>query len=103
MSENHQGMILKLSVECVSRYYLREPCIRVIEIHDNASLYDLHEAIQDAVDFERDHPYGFYVANSASPRAEKHWIGRDEEWERAEAEMMDTELKAIYPLGIPNG
>lgn len=99
MSEKEQGIILKLNVECVSWYFLEEPCIRVIEIHDHASLYDLHEAIQDAVDFDRDHPFGFYVANSASTYAKKRWIGSNEDWGRAEAEMMDTELKSIYPLG----
>jgi len=99
MCEKYQGMILKLCVECVSRYYLKEPSIRVIEIHDHASLYKLHTAIQDAVDFDCDHPFGFYIANSASPFAEKRWIGRNERWERAEAIMMHTELKDIYPLG----
>lgn len=99
MSEKEQGMILKLSVECVSWYFLEELCIRVIEIHDHASLYALHEAIQDAVDFDHDHAFGFYVADSASPYAKKRWIGLDEIWEHPEAEMMDTELKSIYPLG----
>jgi len=95
----NKAMILKLSIECVRGHYLREPCIRVIEIGDNANLYDLHEAIQDAVDFERDHPFGFYIANSSSPWAQKHWISRDEKWERVEAELMRTKLKDIYPVG----
>ncbi len=95
----NKAMILKLSIECVRGYYLREPCIRVIEIEDDENLYSLHEAIQDAVDFERDHPFGFYVANSSSPWAQKHWISRDEKWERVEAKLMRTKLKDIYPLG----
>jgi len=78
------AIILKLSIECVRGYYLKEPCIRVIEINDDANLYALHEAIQDAVDFERDHPFGFYIANSSSQWAQKHWIRRDEEWKRME-------------------
>jgi hypothetical protein len=31
------------------------------------SLHDLHEKIQDAVSFGRDHPFEFYLANSSSP------------------------------------
>ena len=95
----NKAMILKLSIECVRGHYLQEPCIRVIEIDENTDLYDLHEVIQDAVDFERDHPFGFYLANSSSPWAKKHWISRDEKWERVEAKLMRTRLKDIYPLG----
>ena len=92
-------MILKLSIECVRGHYLQESCIRVIEIDENTNLYDLHETIQDAVDFGRDHPFDFYIANSSSPFAQKHWIGQNERWERVETELIRTRLKDIYPLG----
>ena len=95
----NKAMILKMSIECVRGHYLQEPCIRVIEIDDAANLYALHDAIQDAVDFERDHPFGFYVANSSSPCAQKHWISQEEKWERMETEFVRTRLKDIYPLG----
>ena len=59
-------MILTLTVECAFGAYLKEQCIRTIEIDEEARLYDLHEAIQDAVQFGRDHPFQFFLANSAS-------------------------------------
>ena len=57
-------MILTLTIECVFGHDLEDQCIRVIEIEEDASLYELHDAIQEAVEFERDHPFTFYVANS---------------------------------------
>ena len=55
-------MILKLRIECVRGWYFEEPCIRVIEIDENMDLLDLHEAIQDTINFGRDHPFEFYLA-----------------------------------------
>ena len=50
-------MIYTLRVECVFGIYLEHECIRIMEFKEDASLYDLHNAIQDAVDFGRDHPF----------------------------------------------
>ena len=36
----------------------------VIEIPGESSLEDLHDAIQQAVEFDNDHMYEFYIANS---------------------------------------
>src|SRR5256884_1253340 len=57
-------------------------CIRAIEIDEEACLYDLHEAIQDSVSFGRDHPFAFFLANSASPfarkqRSEERRVGKE--------------------------
>ena len=41
-------MILTLTIDCVRGTYLKEQCIRVIEMDEKACLYDLHDAIQDA-------------------------------------------------------
>jgi hypothetical protein len=92
-------MILKLRIECVSGWYLKEPCIRVIEIGENEALYDLHEVIQDAVNFGRDHPFEFYLANSSSPRAQKHRLTENEDWRRRESDFARIRLKDLYPLG----
>ncbi len=46
--------------------YLRDPDVwRTIEIAANQTLDALHYAIQDAVDFDRDHLYSFYMSNQA--------------------------------------
>lgn len=92
-------MVLTLRVECVWGAYLREECVRVIEIDDDASLYELHDAIQDAVAFGRDHPFEFFVANSSSPWARKQWLTYKEEWEEKEDDFRRIRLKDVYPLG----
>lgn len=91
-------MIFTLTVECVHGMYLKEECIRVIEIDENACLYALHDAIQDAVGFERDHPFDFYIANSASPWAAKQWVSNSEAWEDREDDFLTILLSDIYPL-----
>jgi hypothetical protein len=73
-------------------------CIRVIEIDENMDLVDLHEAIQDAVNFGRDHPFEFYLANSSSPWAHKHFLIENEDWTYRESDFAKIKLKDIYPL-----
>lgn len=46
--------------------YLRDPDVwRVIEIRGDQTLNQLHYAIQNAVDFDADHLYSFYMSNRA--------------------------------------
>ena len=92
-------MAIKLKVECVQGRYLHKTCVRVIALDDSASLWDLHEAIQDAVSFGRDHPFEFYVANSASPRARMDWITLAGDWEDKVDAFQNAPLKDIWPLG----
>lgn len=90
-------MIITLDVSCVHGPTLREPCVRTIEVDDEASLYDLHEAIQDAVDFGRDHPYHFFLAHSGS--GQRHWLWPDEDYEAVEAKYFRTLLREVFPTG----
>lgn len=90
-------MLLKLKIECVSGWHLEETCIRVIEIDENMDLLDLHEAIQDSVNFDRDHPFVFYLANSPSPFAHKQRLTEDDEWR--ESSFAEIKIKDLYPLG----
>jgi hypothetical protein len=92
-------MILKLKIECVRGWYFKEACIRVIEIDENMDLLDLHEAIQDAVNFGRDHAFEFYLANSSSPWAQKHRLTENEDWSYIERDFAKIKLKDLYPLG----
>jgi Plasmid pRiA4b ORF-3-like protein len=92
-------MILTLTIDCVLGAYLKEPCIRVIEIEEADTLYDLHDAIQDAVNFGRDHPFEFYLANSSSPWAERRWLSEKEEWGDKEGDFCRIRLMDIWPTG----
>ena len=89
--------IITFRVECVSGTYLSNECIRIIEFQEDASLWDLNDAIQDAVDFGRDHPYEFYAGRNARHR--KKWFTYKEEWDDKEEDFCNTKLKDIYPLG----
>ena len=90
-------MILTLNVRCVSGARLTESCLRVIEIDEDATLVDLHDAIQDAVHFGRDHPYGFFLAHSH--RGNRDWLSKEEEWEDREADYMERRLGDLFPTG----
>lgn len=93
------GVTMRLSVECVYGAYLKQECVRVIAMDDDASLYDLHYAIQDAVGFDDDHPFGFYTANSSRTFAHKHWLFGDLPWPRQEAAFSRTRIRDLWPLG----
>ena len=92
-------MILTLRIECVFGIYLKKQCVRVIEMDEDSCLYHLHDAVQNAVNFGRDHPFEFYLANSSSPFAHRHWLTEKEAWEDKEDDFYRITLKDLYPLG----
>jgi hypothetical protein len=93
-------MILTLTVECVDGRYLKDQCVRVIEIDENACLHDLSQVILNAVGFDpEDHLYEFYTANSASPYAHRGRISEKEAWEEREDDYFQITLSGVYPLG----
>jgi len=63
-SKADASMVYRLMVECVSGAYLKEPCLRVIEIEGDSTLEDLHLAIQEAVSFDNDHLHDFYAGRN---------------------------------------
>ena len=53
--------------------YLRDPEIwRTIEITAQQNLHDLHNAIQEAFDFDNDHLYSFYLSGRAWDQASEY-------------------------------
>ncbi|MBR1608683.1 MAG: hypothetical protein IJ678_03605, partial [Kiritimatiellae bacterium] len=53
----------RLRVACLSGPWADGgECVRFIDVPPGASLYDLHEAIQDAVAFDGDRPFHFFLA-----------------------------------------
>jgi hypothetical protein len=93
-------VIFTLIVDCVAGRFLRDQCVRVIEIDENACLYELHQAILNSVGFEQEcHLFEFYIANSASPWAHMRWLSEKEEWDEREEDFLQITLRGIYPLG----
>ena len=93
-----EEMIYTLQVECVFGAYLKEKCIRILEMDEDSSLYDLHNVIQEAVAFGQDHPFEFYIANSPFGW-KKRWLTEAEDWEDKVADFLRIHLKDIWPLG----
>ncbi len=61
-------MIITLTIECVWGLYLREEWKRVMEVDSRSSLCDLHLAIQDAINFDDDHLFDFYIGKNCRDR-----------------------------------
>ena len=89
-------MIWTLRVECVFGLHLEEEWVRVFEIESGASLYDVHDTIQDASDFDRDHLFEFYAGRN--PRNRKVVFEDSDEWEDRLDTYADLTLENVYPL-----
>jgi hypothetical protein len=70
-----------------------------MEIDSESTLEDLHQAIQNSVEFEDDHLYEFYIAKSPMARERIRFIGYDDPLgdDRVES-IFDTKLSQIFPL-----
>ncbi len=89
-------MLWTLRIECVFGLYLEEECIRTIEIDSGSSLFDLHETIQDAVDFDRDHLFEFFAGRNYRNR--KVVFEDSFDWEESGDIYTETTLEQVYPL-----
>jgi len=72
--------------------------IRLIEIDSNASFLDLHLAILDAVSFDHDHLFEFYVGRH--PRNRAYSIGGEPNWDAFDPfdTYEDIRLSDAWPL-----
>ncbi len=86
-------MILTLKIQKHLGGYDEEfqDCIRIIEIDEDSDLETLHLAIQEAVDFDDDHLYEFFIANSIRS---KEKVRFDDENEG----IWKYSIKDLYPL-----
>jgi len=92
-------MIWTLIIECVWGWYLEEEWVRIIALDSKSSLYDLHEIIQDLVEFDGDHPFEFYAGRNRKNR--KLLFDDSSDWEDSSNAYTFTTIDEIYPL--PNG
>ncbi len=92
LDEDDGSMIWTLRVELLDGLHAgEEECVRVIEIDSSVTLEDLHLAIQDAVGFDNDHLYEFYVARTEQSRDRQRF---DDE----NGGNCTTTLEDIFPL-----
>lgn len=78
-------MIITLKIE------LNKECIRFIEIDEDATLEDLHLAIQESVNFDNDHMYEFFIANSTYSREKTRFDNEN-------GGIWECEIKDLFPL-----
>lgn len=73
-------MIITLKLEGAFGSFDEESDIwyRMIEIESNSNLETLHHCIQNAVDFENDHMYEFFIANSIRSSVKKRFDDENE-------------------------
>lgn len=78
--------------------HLEPECHHLIEINSNASLIDLHLAIQEAVNFDNDHLFEFYLGRHYRNRAVT--IGNDNMWDdfNLNDAYEKTKLTDIWPV-----
>jgi len=74
--------------------YLRDPEVwRIIEISERQNLHDLHGAIQEAVNFDNDHLYSFYLSGRAWDKATEYAHPSSDGPSAARLKMGDLNLR----------
>lgn len=89
-------MIWTLRVECIWGIHLENECVRVLEIESGSSLLGLHDAIQEAIGFDRDHLLEFFAGRNYRNRKLVFDEGFD--WERSWDVYGQLTLEQVYPL-----
>ena len=84
-------MILTFRIELLFGYHAEHEWVCVIEIDSASTLEDLHFVIQDAVGFDNDHLYEFYIARTERSRDRVRF---DDE----KQDIYELTLEDIYPL-----
>jgi hypothetical protein len=73
-------------------------CVRVIEIKSNATLLELHEAIQEAVNFDNDHLFDFFMARSPDSRGYSVGLDPNSDSFNPVKTYRDIRLSSLWPL-----
>jgi len=83
--------IWTMKINLVFGLHATGPWEAVLEIHTSATLEELHFAIQDAVGFEADHMYMFFVARTVRTRDRTVLADEDDT-------VLDATLDELFPL-----
>lgn len=84
-------MILVLKVKLLFGTYANSEWEGVIEINSSSTLEDFHHAIQDALGFDNDHLYEFFIARTERSRERVRF---DDE----SGGLYSTTVEGLYPL-----
>ncbi len=84
-------MIITLKITLIRGMYCKGDWSANIELDESATLEDLHDAIQDAVDFENDHLYCFFLSRTDRSRSREFF---DDE----NGLIFSKTLKDLFPL-----
>ena len=89
-------MIWTLRIECVSGRYLQAEWIRVVEMDAASTLLGVHNLIQDAADFDRDHMFEFFAGRNHRHRS----VTFGDEWDEDDAcgDYGAITLEQVFPL-----
>ncbi|WP_417616257.1 IS1096 element passenger TnpR family protein [Oceanisphaera sp.] len=83
-------MIITLSIQLASGMYAEADWGCELEIEENSTLHDLHDAIQQAVDFDNDHLYSFFISRREFGSERIHFDG--------EEFSLDDRITSLFPL-----
>ncbi len=84
-------MIITLKTSLIRGMYCEGDWSANIEVDESATLEDLHNAIQEAVNFENDHLYCFYLSRTDRSRSREYF---DDE----NGLIFSKTLKDLFPL-----
>lgn len=84
-------LILTFNIKLLFGAYADSEWQSTMEIESSSSLDELHYAIQDAVGFDNDHLFEFYISRTERSRSRERF---DDENER----IYTTNIEDLYPL-----
>jgi hypothetical protein len=84
-------MIITLKITLIRALYYKNEWSANIEIDESSTLEDLHYAIQDAVEFENDHLYCFFISRTDRSRGRTMFDPED-------GQVLPKKLKDMFPL-----
>ena len=76
----------------------KSECVWVIEIEPTATFLELHEAIQDAVGFDNDHLFEFFIGRHPGNRV--YTIGGEPNWDTFNPvrTYQNVRISSVWPL-----
>ena len=90
-------MIWTLQIKLLSGRWALEDWTATIALDASTTLEDLHGIIQQAVDFDNDHLYGFFVARTPLSRDRVRYEDEDRYGRESDA-LYTTTLEDVFPL-----